>query len=371
MIPEISVERSEHHARVRVRGRVDVAGAGALWRALEAALGSEPPDVGLDLSGVSYFDTAGGAVLVQLRRALEARGGALRIEASRPEIDALLALIDPALASVEAPRPTRAPVGARLRATVGQWVARGQDVVAFVGEIVLGLVDAVAHPRRVRWRETLVEIQRAGADSLPIVALISFLVGLITAFQASIQLKQFGADIYVANLVGLSMGRELGPLMTAIIASGRSGAAYAAEIGTMKVAEEIDALVTLGLDRTRFLVTPKVTALVLMLPCLTVLSDLIGMLGGMIVADLWLDMAPGTFLRQLQWAMYARDLWSGLVKSVVFGAIVAGVGCHQGLRARGGAESVGQVTTAAVVVGITLIIAADAVFTYLFYAWGI
>src|SRR6185436_9560310 len=154
----------------------------------------------------------------------------------------------------------------------------------FTGEIVLGLRDAALHPRRVRWRETWLYMQRAGYQGLPIVSLISFLMGLITAFQAAVQLRQFGADIYVANLVGLSITRELGPLMTAIIAAGRSGAAFAAEIGTMKVSEEIDALVTMGFDRTRFLVTPKVISLLVMLPCLTLVADLVGIIGGLMVA---------------------------------------------------------------------------------------
>jgi phospholipid/cholesterol/gamma-HCH transport system permease protein len=183
------------------------------------------------------------------------------------------------------------------------------------------------------------------------------------------QLRQFGADIYVANLVGLSITRELGPLMTAIIASGRSGAAFAAEIGTMKVSEEVDALGAMGLDRTRFLVTPKVIALLIMLPCLTLFADLVGVLGGLVVAMFSLDIPAVVYFRQMKAYMSIWDIGQGLVKAVVFALLIATIGCLRGFEARAGAESVGRVTTAAIVSGIFAIICADAVFTVLFNVW--
>lgn len=366
---DLSVERGAARTTVHVRGRVDVTDAGHLLKDLGGEL-ARADALDLDLSAVDYFDSSGGAVLLLLRRQVEQKGGELDIVASRPEIDQLLELIEPSAS--EAPvADSGAALGRRLQTTAGALLTGGREVVVFTGEVALGLVDAMVRPHKVRWRETLVEVQRAGADSLPIVALISFLIGMITAFQAVNQLRQFGAELYVANLVGLSMVRELGPLMTAIIASGRSGASYAAEIGTMKVSEEVDALVTLGFDRTRFLITPKVIALVLMLPCLTIFSDIVGIFGGLIVSDVWMDMGPNVYLRQLQYAVRTVDFTSGIVKSVVFGVLIAGVGCLRGLQARGGAESVGQVTTSAVVTCLTLIIAFDAVFSILFYYLGV
>jgi phospholipid/cholesterol/gamma-HCH transport system permease protein len=181
--------------------------------------------------------------------------------------------------------------------------------------------------------------------------------------------RQFGADIYVANLVGLSITRELGPLMTAIIAAGRSGAAFAAEIGTMKVSEEVDALTAMGLDRTRFLVTPKVVALLLMLPCLTLFSDLVGVLGGLVVAMFSLDIPALVYFRQMKLYMSMWDIGQGLVKGVVLALLIAGIGCLRGFQASEGAESVGRITTAAIVAGIFAIICADAVFTVLFNVW--
>jgi len=192
---------------------------------------------------------------------------------------------------------------------------------------------------------------------------------LITAFQAAVQLTQFGADIYIANLVGLSIVRELGPLMTAIIAAGRSGAAFAAEIGTMKVSEEVDALTTMGFDRTRFLVTPKVLSLLCMLPCLTLIADLVGILGGLTVATAGLGLPVQVYVRQTRLALGIWDVFSGLIKSVAFAILIAGVGCLRGFQAHAGAESVGRVTTSAIVAGIFLIIVADAIFTVIFHSW--
>jgi len=212
-------------------------------------------------------------------------------------------------------------------------------------------------------------MERTGLDAVLIVSLISFLMGLITAFQAAVQLTQFGADIYVANLVGLSIVRELGPLMTAIIAAGRSGAAFAAEIGTMKVAEEVDALTTMGLDRTRFLITPKVLSLLVMLPCLTLVADVVGIAGGLTVATVLLGLPVQVYVRQTQISLTIWDVGTGLIKSVAFALLIAGVGCLRGFQAGTGAESVGRVTTSAIVAGIFLIIVADAVFTILFHYW--
>jgi len=182
-----------------------------------------------------------------------------------------------------------------------------------------------------------------------------------------VQLTQFGADIYVANLVGLSIVRELGPLMTAIIAAGRSGAAFAAEIGTMKVSEEIDALTTMGLDRTRFLVTPKVLALLLMLPCLTLYADFVGIIGGMTVGVAGLGLPVQVYIRQTASSMAFWDIGSGLIKSIAFALLISGVGCLRGFQASTGAESVGRITTSAIVAGIFLIIVADAIFTVVFH----
>jgi phospholipid/cholesterol/gamma-HCH transport system permease protein len=369
---DLHAERHDGVVQITVRGRIEVGNAQRVLNDISGRIAGPAREVVLDLSGVEYFDSGGGAVLLGLRQRLAGAGAALRIGGSTPAIDGFLSLVDEEAVL----RPPVRPHGAALEslaARVGDAALRAvadvREQVVFVGEMVLGLRDGLVQPLRMRWRETWLYMERTGLDGIPIVALISFLIGLITAFQAAVQLTQFGADIYVANLVGLSIVRELGPLMTAIIAAGRSGAAFAAEIGTMKVSEEVDALTTMGLDRTRFLVTPKVLALLIMLPCLTMVADTVGILGGLTVAVLGLDLPAVVYLRQTRIAMTAWDVYSGLIKSVAFAVLIAGVGCLRGFQARGGAESVGRITTSAIVAGIFLIIVADAVFTVIFHYW--
>jgi phospholipid/cholesterol/gamma-HCH transport system permease protein len=214
-------------------------------------------------------------------------------------------------------------------------------------------------------------MERSGADALPIVALITFLTGLVTAFQAAIQLHRVGADLFVADAVALSMTRELGPLMTAIVAAGRSGAAFAAELGTMRVSEEVDALHTIGLDPQRYLVLPRMLALVAMLPLLTLLADAIGIFGGLVVGVLSLDLVPIAYLEETRKALVPWDVSSGLLKSVAFALAIGWVGCQRGLATRGGAEGVGRATTSAVVSALFALIAIDAIFTVVFHVFDV
>lgn len=370
---QIQTQQGDGVVNIAVRGRIEVENAQRVLNDVNAAVQDDTREVVLDLSGVDYFDSGGGAVLVSLRQQLTQQGTSLRIAKSTRAIDGFLSLVDqdammkPApSARVVTPEGPVARIGSATIEAVSGW----RETVVFIGDVALGLLYAIVAPHRIRWRETWQYMERTGIDALPIVTLISFLMGLITAFQAAVQLQQFGADIFVANLVGLSIVRELGPLMTAIIAAGRSGASFAAEIGTMKVSDEVDALQTMGFDRTRFLVTPKVLSLVLMLPCLTLFADLIGILGGMFVAVGVLDLPAQVYFRQLRIVVTPWDVWSGLIKTFAFAVLIAGVGCLRGFQARTGAESVGRITTSAIVAGLFLIIITDAVFTVLFHYWG-
>ncbi len=358
-------------ADMHIRGRVDIEAAQRLLDEMTAQLAGVHGEVRLDLSGVDYFDSGGGAVVLALKQRLARDGVELKIAGSTPAIDGFLSLVDEEtlLHPPHPVAPRRVSTITRIGSESLKVAYDFRKLVVFTGELMLGLRDAILHPGRMRWRETWFYMERTGFDGVPIVSLISFLMGLITAFQAAMQLTQFGADIYVANLVGLSITRELGPLMTAIIAAGRSGAAFAAEIGTMKVSEEVDALTTMGLDRTRFLVTPKVVSLILMLPCLTLIADVMGMLGGLVVAVVGLNLPVQVYIRQTRIAMRIWDVASGLIKSVAFAILISGVGCLRGFQAETGAESVGRITTSAIVAGIFLIIVTDAVFTMLFQYW--
>jgi len=209
-----------------------------------------------------------------------------------------------------------------------------------------------------------------GVEALPILSLITFFMGVILALQGAYELRKFGALQFVASAVAISMTRELGPLMTAIVVIGRSGSAFAAEIGTMKVTEEIDALQTMALDPVHFLVTPKFLAMIIMMPCLTTWADLMGVLGGSLFGVSSANFTFSSYIRASIDALYMRDIVTGLIKSVMFGMVITGVGCHEGFSTGAGAEEVGRSTTAAVVMSIFLVIVVDLVFTSLFYFTG-
>jgi phospholipid/cholesterol/gamma-HCH transport system permease protein len=240
------------------------------------------------------------------------------------------------------------------------------SLITFIGELSAALFYALLRPHTVRWRDVWRVCERVGVDALPIVALISFLLGMILAFQSAVPMKRFGAEIFVADLIGLSMLRELGPLMTAILLAGRSGAAFAAEIGTMRVNQEVDALTTMGLSPVRFLVTPRIIAALLMTPLLTLFSDLVGLLGGALTMQSF-SIPLVTFLKQVDSAVTMTDFLAGFVKSFVFAVLIAGIGCLRGLQTKAGASAVGDAATRAVVTGIILLVVVDGVFAIAYY----
>src|SRR5919108_2746443 len=340
-----------------IEGYLDSGTAGKIWReANEAVAGAESKQVILDATRIEYCDVSGIALFVQLRNRQHRAGGGFEVRGLRPEFQELL----DTWGSITPARATRQPARRKnLLEEIGESVVevwKDTDVlISFVGELAEALVKAARHPRRVRWKDALLVAEAVGINALPIVALIGFLMGLIMAFQAAIPLRQFGAQIYVANLIGLSILRELGPLMTAIVVAGRSGSAFAAELGTMKVREEIDALITMGLEPVRFLVVTRVIAAVLMTPLLTIFANAVGLLGGAVVLRS-LGYSWTTFYHQVQSAVGYGSLVGGLGKSFAFGILVAGIGCLRGLETGTGARAVGESTTSAVVSGIILIV---------------
>lgn len=245
--------------------------------------------------------------------------------------------------------------------TLGYWDSL-QTAMRFLGEACLALGRTLRHPKSFRWKDFLVLLGDCGFRALPIVGLIGFLTGLILAFVGAVQLRMFGADIYVADLVGLAMSREMAALMTSMIMSGRSGAAFAAHIGTMKVSEEIDALSTFGFRPVEMLALPRLIALTLMMPLLTLYSNLLGYFGGALIGYSILDISFTQYLVETQTIVTMQDISIGLVKSACFGFIIAASGCVQGLYCGQDSAAVGQATTRAVVASITLIVVADAIF---------
>ena len=216
----------------------------------------------------------------------------------------------------------------------------------------------------------LQQISRNGVDAIPITALIMFVIGVIMALQADYQLQRIGASIYIADLVGVGLTRELGPLMTAVILSGRSGAAMAAELGTMRVTEEIDALTSMGMNEFKYLITPRVLGLLIALPGLALFGDVVGLTGGYVVGVFYKDIPSAAYLDETRFAVAYGDILTGLLKSAVFALIIALVGCYKGYHVRGGPQEVGKATTSSVVISLFLVILADGLFTYLFYLFG-
>lgn len=244
------------------------------------------------------------------------------------------------------------------------------EISRFVGECTLSAVQAVRSPRRFRWRDTLHEMQQCGAMALPIVSLISFLVGVTLAYTGAIVLRQFGGDIWIADLIGLSMVREMGAMMTAVVLAGRTGAAFAATLGNMKSNEEIDALETLGIPAVQFLVLPRLLALAVMMPLLALYANALGVIGGMVVAMGLLSIPPTAYWVEMKTIVDLSDIMVGVIKAGAFGLIVGLAGCLRGLQAERSAMGVGRAATSAVVTAILLIIVADAVFAVLFNALG-
>lgn len=354
---------------VTLSGRLDADGVTGLWDQAVHLASSPGPRLTVDAQAVDYCDGAGLALLVELRRRAEAARAEFRLDGLNQRFRDLYDEFSPQdllpTASHEEKPSLPEEVGRKAAILIDDIYA----LIAFIGEFAVALVRAAANPRTIRWRDAVHVAETAGANAFPIIVLIGFLMGLIMAFQSAMPLKQFGAEIFVANLLALSLLRELGPLVTAIILAGRSGSAFAAEIGTMTVNEEINALKTMGLDPVRFLVVSRVLAAMAMTPMLTLFFSLAGLVGGALVM-LSLGYPLVAFVNQVQMSVTLGDMLGGLAKASVFSLLVCAIGCQRGLRTRGGASSVGQSTTSAVVSGIILIAVADGVFAVVFYVMG-
>ncbi len=360
---------------VYVRGRLDFADAASLWDQATKLLLSRAPEpssqLDFDLSGVTAADGGAMALLVHLRNRLEEKGVRSEFVGAGQSVQDIVHLYE---GDVHLPpRKRRRPEGtlAQIGRTTIAALLEAKLVFAFFGQMLIAAGATIRSPRTGNWKDVAPTMERAGADAVPIVVLINFLIGFVMAFQGAVQLKQFGADIFVADLVGLSVTRELAPLMTAIIVCGRSGAAFAAELGSMKVSEEIDALRTMGFGPMRFLVLPRALALILVLPVLTLIADFVGMVGGLVVGLLSLHLSIAGYITETVKAVHVWDIYSGVLKSAVFAIAIVLVACQQGLATTGGAEGVGRRTTAAVVTTLFSLILLDAGFTILFHAFNL
>jgi phospholipid/cholesterol/gamma-HCH transport system permease protein len=358
--------------RLVVKGSIDAETTGRLWaEAVGKVVKTKPKAVIIDASAVEYCDGAGVGLLLEIKRTQERNKGQIRIEGLKSEFSQLMTIFDPGALS----EPEREPAYlVKLAGDVGKAVVDCcrdlHRLTSFIGELAHKLLSTLLHPHSLRWSDTFLIAEKSGADAVGIIALLGFLIGLILAFQSAIPMKQFGAQVFVADLVVITLFRELGPLITAFILASRSGSAFAAELGTMKVNEEIDALTTMGLDPVRFLVVPRVIAAILVIPLLTMFNHLFGLLGaGLVMTSL--GFPPVVYLDRIQQAADLGDLLGGLVKTFVFGALIAGIGCLRGLQTGTGASAVGDSATRAVVSGIIAIVVADGVFAVVYYFLGI
>ncbi|WP_408589540.1 MlaE family lipid ABC transporter permease subunit [Novosphingobium sp.] len=331
----------------------------------------EEPVGTIDLAGVERIDTVGAWVAWSLSQRLDAKLTGASTDAQR-----LIEAVSRAGTQGGAIERERLPWYLRVPAQVGDSVVgmgRGMlGVLGFFGQMVLGTATLLRHPGQFRMRALVHQMELVGVNALAIVGLMSFLVGIVIAQQGAVQLQQFGAEIYTVNLVGRLTLRELGILMTAIMVAGRSGSAFAAQLGTMKLTEEVDAMRTIGVSPMEALVLPRIAATMLMMPLLGVYSSVIGIIGGAFLASLTLGIPFLTFLSRIQEVVPLHDVWVGLLKGPVFGLIVAVSGCYQGMQVRNDAEEVGARTTGAVVMAIFTVIVLDAFFAVFFteIGWG-
>ena len=371
------VEREEAGAFVLAAGgEWLVATAAELDRRLRAIHLPTGKHVTLELTGIDRLDTAGAWLLLRTEHDLSARGNIVEIRNLRSNFVPLLEQVR--TGGIVAPPPHPRPAHHTLTgflAKIGEislgLIARAYSLLSFFGVICITTGRVLRRPHRLRITALVAQMEQTGVNAVPIVGLLSFLIGVVLAYQGAGQLRRFGAEIYTVNLLGIGILRELGVLMAAIIIAGRSGSAFTAQIGTMRVNEEIDALRTIGLDPVEVLVIPRLFGLMLTLPMLALCANLLGILGGCLMSWATLGITPPQFTRQLQSALYAWTFWIGLVKAPFFAFIIALIGCYEGFQVARSAESVGRLTTLSVVESIFLVIVADAAFSIVFSILGI
>lgn len=353
--------------RLVLSGQITLAAIAAFERALKAIPG---PLAAVDLAGVEDIDTVGAWVVLQFARTHDAA-----ITGASEAAQRLLGAVEGIAAGGDI-HPERLPVWERVPVALGEKVYAGRSglygVVGFFGQILIGTASLLRHPTRFPGKALVHQMELVGVTALPIIGLMSFLIGIVIAQQGSVQLEQFGAEALTVNLVGRITLRELGVLMTAIMVAGRSGSAFAAQLGTMKLTEEIDAMRTIGISPIEVLVIPRILAATFMMVLLGFYSSVVAIVGGAVVGDLTLGIPFWTFLDRIHDVVPTHDLWVGLIKAPVFGLIVALAGCYNGLQVRGNSEEVGRRTTMAVVSAIFAVIVLDAFFAVFFteVGWG-
>lgn len=355
---------------LRCAGAWKMANVPFLERQLAEVLGTESAQQIWEMSGIISMDTAGAWLVRRSLRRSEETGRRVELRGLRAEFEQLIRWISDEGESVAGQTPKPGIIDQLGHAT---WNAslQGLGFLSFVGESTLVLLRLLVNPRRIRWQPFFYNLRAGGLQAIPIVGLLSFMMGVVIAYQAAVGLRPYGASVFIVEFVGIAMLREIVPLITAIIVAGRSGSAYTAQIGTMKVTEEVNAMRTMGIDPLELLIAPKVLALVVALPLLTAFADVTGVFGGMVIARTQLDVGFHAFLDRFESVIFPTDYLIGVGKAPVFAVIIAMIGCYQGLCVSGSAESVGRHTTVSVVQSIFVVIVFDALFSVLLDWMGI
>jgi len=361
---EISIKEKDK-VIIFLNGRIDIVTAPSLLEELLSDVKAKSlHSITIDLHNVSYFDDFGALVLYELKKVALAANGRFNIINAHRKTEEILSIVN---------FDTDKKNASLTRKDSSNFIIRSGDValntlfnvrymVSFLGSVILSFIHVLSHPKSLRLNDTISCMEKTGVNAIPIVALISFLLGSVMAFMSSLQLAQFGANIYVASLVSIAMVSELGPIMTAIVVAGRSGSAFAAEIGTMKISEEVDALFIMGFSPTLFLAVPRIVALIIVLPLLTLFSDIFAIAGGLLVGVSVLDLTTSSYIAQTLKTLTLFEVVWGMSKSLVFAVLIAWIGCLRGFQTRGGSDSVGNAATSAVVSSIFLIILFDSFF---------
>ena len=358
--------------RIAVHGDLTMASIGTIIAPLRA-IAPRGRDLTIDLGGIGAFDTAGAWIVHRLTADWTAAGVPARVENAGDQAQRLIEVVAANDVAITRRSPRGSIIIDRLSRIGGALVAAADNIgafLSFLGQTMLVMFGTIIGRRTLRWNAFIHQSEAIGVSALGIVGLLLFLVGMVVAQQGAVQLRQFGAEVFVVNLVGRSLARELGVLLTAIMVAGRSASAFAAQIGSMKLNQEVDALAVIGLSPIEVLVIPRVAAMALMLTLLAFYGICMAILGGGLFAWVSLDIPPAAFFGRIQEVTPLSDLVIGLVKAPVFGIVIAMMGCFQGLQVTGNAESVGERTTRAVVESIFAVIVLDAFFAVFFSALG-
>ena len=361
----VTIGEADGDATIRFAGDVLI---GAVERLRAETSGARGGHV-IDLGAVEALDTAGAWLIVELMARLEAEGAAPRLANASDAQTQLIETVREAIPKEHVP-PAKEMGFVPWLDMLGRKTARGYrtvvEMLGFFGLVLAKTAGVLVRPWRLRWTSLVHHMQEVGYNAVPIVSLMAFLIGVVLAFQGAVQLRQFGAEVFVVDLIAIALLRELGILLTAIIVAGRSGSAYTASIGSMKMREEIDAMRTLGLDPIEVLVVPRFLALLLMLPVLGIIANFAGLFGGAAMAWVELGVSPGMFQARMLESIHVSNFLVGVIKAPFFAAIIAIIGCYQGMKVEGNAESLGRLTSKSVVMAIFLVIVADALFSIFF-----